>query len=305
MRRLVSSLFALILLFSGGSAALARQATPTPITLAPGITGVFAASVNVDALPKDSSIVIFARYTLAPGAEVPANAGSSVAMIYVESGKLTLTGPGATSIYRAGATQPEPTDPNTEEVLAAGDTVYTPVCSLTGLRNNGTAPVSLLLGGVTGLTEEVCPGASPAATPAAGSEIPGLTPEFFALGATKPQPTLPAQMEMVKATYAPGASDQPGANSGTVLARVDSGTFSLTMSEGEATIIRKPANPTDFFSAHEDPLVAGVETTVNAGDMVWEAGGTAIQGRNSGNTPATVVLFVLVSNPAVPSTPTT
>jgi hypothetical protein len=303
MRRLISSL---VILLCGGSAALAHQATPAPIELAPGITAAFAVSVGVDALPKDSSIVIFARYTLAPGAEVPANAGSSAAMIYVESGKLTLTGTGAASIYRGGQAQPkaEPNEPGVEEVLAAGDTVYTPVCSLTGLRNDGAEPVSLLLGGVTGLSEEACPGASPAATPVAGSEIPGLTPVFFALGATKPQPTLPAQMAMVKATYAPGASDQPGANSGTVLGRVDSGTFSLTMSEGEATIIRKPANPADFFSAKEDPVVAGVEATVNPGDMVWEAGGTAIQGRNSGTEPATVVLFVLVSNPAVPSTPT-
>ncbi|HEY7032717.1 MAG TPA: hypothetical protein VH482_15345 [Thermomicrobiales bacterium] len=304
MRRLISSLFALILLLGGGGAALARQGTPTPFELSPGITAAFSVSVPVDALPADSGVVLFARYRLAPGAEVPASAGQNIAMVYVESGELTLTGNGPASIYRGGQSQPkaEPNEPGVEEVLAAGDILYSPVCSVTGLRNDGAAPLSVLLGGVTGFGTDTCPGATPVAE---STDNTGLVTDFLALGQTKPPATLPAQLAIVKATYAPGASDPPGANSGTVLARVDSGTFSLTMSEGEGTIIRKPADPSDFFSAQQDPLVAGVEATLNPGDMVWEAGGTSIQGRNSGTEPATVVLFVLVSNPASPATPTT
>lgn len=302
MRRLITSLFAGLLLLGGGDAAVARQATPQPIAVAPGITAAFAVSVPVDALPKDAGLVIFARYTLAPGANVPPSAGPSIGLFYVESGQLTLTGTGAATIYRGGTANPkaEPTKPGVEEVLATGDMLYEPACAANGIRNDGTEPASVLVGGVTGLTPEPCPGATPAAQ---STQYPGVTLDFFALGASQPLPTLPAQLAIAKATYAPGAADSPGPNNGAVLAHVDSGSFTLTMMSGQGTIIRKPANPSDFFSAKQDPLVVGVEATVNAGDMVWEAGGTSIQGRNVGTEPATVDIFVLVSAAAAPATP--
>jgi hypothetical protein len=303
MRRLLSTVLALLILAGGGSAALARQATPEPIEIAPGVTAAFAVSVGVDALPKDAGYVLLARYTLAPDAEVPPAAGANVGLAYVESGALTLTGTGAASIFRGGQARPtaEPNDPAVEETLATGDMLYLPVCTVTGLRNDGATEASVLIGGVTGLTGDVCPGATPAAE---STNYPGVRLDFLALGAATPPPTLPAQFALAKFTYAPGAIDPPGANTGTVLAHVDSGSFMLTMDSGEATIIRKPDNPGDFISAQQDPIIAGVAATVNPGDMVWEASGTSIGGRNAGTEPATVVLFVLVAAPTTPGTPT-
>ncbi|MEA2595420.1 MAG: hypothetical protein QOF01_1889 [Thermomicrobiales bacterium] len=301
MRRLISSLVGLLVLLGGGSVSLARQATPEATEISPGITASQLAVADVDALPSDSRLVLFARYTLAPGAEIPPSAGQSVGLFYVESGEVTVTGAGAVSIIRSGQSDLETKEPGDEAILAAGDALSTGVCAESGLRNDGSAPVTLLTGAVAGLTTGQCPGATPAAT---GANNPGLTPEFLAIGAVAPLPVLPAQLAMAKLTYAPGATDpQPSANAGTVLARVESGTFGITIESGEGTIIRKPATPNAFFSAQQDPLIPGVEATLNPGDFVYEVGGTASQARNIGAEPATVVILTLASA-AEPATPT-
>ncbi len=301
MRRLISPLLALLLLLGGAGASLARQATPVATEIAPGITSAQLAVADIDALPRDSSLILLARYTLAPGAEVPPSAGQSVGLYYVESGELAVTGTGAVSIIRAGQSDAEIKDPGTEAVISAGDVLYTGVCVEGGLRNDGAAPATLLLGAVAGLRPGQCPGATPVAT---GSNNPGLTTEFLAIGASAPLPVLPAQLAMVKLTYAPGAADpQASAYAGTVLARIDSGTLGFTIESGEGTVIRKPADPNAFFTARQDPLIPGVEETVNPGDFVYETGGTASQARNTGTEPATLIVFVL-SSAAAPATPT-
>jgi hypothetical protein len=293
MHRLISALLGLTLLLGGGSVAPARQSEPDAIEIAPGITATQSVTADVDAFPRDSSVALFSRYALAPGAEIPANAGLSVALLYVEAGQITTTGTDAATILRAGAPEPEISEPGIETALQVGDALYAPVCSAIGFRNTGSEPATLLIGGVTGLTAEVCPGASPVAD---ASGDAGLTADFVALGEVKPLPALPAQLAMVKLTFAPGAAEpQPGTYTGTVLARVDGGAFALTMTSGEGIVIRKPATPTDFFSAQQEPLVAGVEATLNPGDMLWAASGTFLQTRNPGTDPATMVVFVLTA----------
>jgi quercetin dioxygenase-like cupin family protein len=187
-------------------------------------------------------------------------------------------------------------------VLLAGDALFVGVCVEGGFRNDGAEPVSFLVAAVTNLAPDTCPSASPVA---AGDGNPGLTVQFLAVGTIDPPAALPARIGITRLTYAPGATHpQTAANDGTVLGYVESGTFGMTIESGKGTVIRKPANPSDFFAAQQDPLIEGVEETLNPGDLVWQQSGTVFQARNPGADAATVFIMVLDAATADTATPT-
>ncbi len=300
MRHLTSTLLALLVLLAAGAAAGARQTTPPEIEIAPGITASPLTMASLDVLPRDPSLAVFARATVAPGAVIPPGGDQSLGLYYVESGELTVWGPAAVPVIRAGETAFETSDPGEDVVISAGDTLSIGLCFENGFRNDGTEPVSLLIGGISSLDPTGCPGA----TPVADSETPGLEYQFIALGNIDPPPALPARLAMTKLTYAPGAVDPaPAPNDGTVLAYIESGTFGMTIESGEGTYVRKPDNPSNFFGAQHEPLIEGIAVTLNPGDLVWQKSGTVFQARNPGAEPATVLIFVLDAASADPATP--
>jgi mannose-6-phosphate isomerase-like protein (cupin superfamily) len=302
MRRLTSALLALLVLLVASSAAGARQATPPEIEVAPGITASPLVMASLDALPRDPSLAVFARVTLAPGAVVPPGGDQSVGLYYVESGDLTVTGPAAVPIIRAGESTAEMSDPAADVVVSAGDTLAIGLCFENGFRNDGDEPVSLLIGGVSALDPSGCPGP----TPVAESETPGLEFQFIVLGTIDPPPARPARLAMTRLTYAPGAADPaPAVNGGTVLAHIESGTFGMTIESGEGIYVRKPDDPSNFYNERQEPLIEEIEATLNPGDLVWQKSGTVFQARNAGTEPASVVIFILDAASAEPATPTT
>jgi mannose-6-phosphate isomerase-like protein (cupin superfamily) len=299
---MLSPLLALILLLGAGAATAARQDVPEETEIAPGITGASLAVADLAALPADANLVLFAREVLAPGGVVPGTAGQSVGLFYVESGELTVTGGGEGTIIRAGSPDLETRQPGNDVVLAAGDALSVGVCAEGGFRNDGSEPVSFLVAAVTSLNPPSCSDATPTA---AGDVNSGLTLQFLALGAVDPPPALPAQLGITQLSYAPGAADpQPAPYAGTVLARVETGTFGMTIESGEGTVIRKPANPSDFFAAHQDPLIQGIESTLNPGDLIWLKRGTVFQTRNTGVDPGTLLILVFEAATTGAGTPT-
>lgn len=302
MRRLTSTLLAILIVLAAGTAAAARQITPPEIQVAPGITAAPLVMAGIDALPADSSLVLFARDILLPGTVVTPSTSQSVGLFYVESGTLTVTGRGGASILRAGEAEMETIEPDTEPVLAAGDALSIGVCVEAGFRNDGAEPVSLLTAGVSSLGASDCPSATPAADT---SEIPGVTTQFLAAGRIDPPPALPARLAITRLTYDPGASDPaPAPNDGTVLAHIESGSFAMTIESGEGVYVPKPADPNNFFGAQQEPFIEGIEATLNPGDLLWQKSGTVFQARNPGTEPASVLIFVLDAASTEPATPT-
>jgi len=289
-------------LLGAGTATAARQDVPEEIEIAPGITAAPLAMAGLDALPTDANLALFAREVLAPGGVVPGTAGQSVGLFYVESGELTVTGSGEGTIIRAGGSDLETRQPGNEAVLAAGDALSVGVCAEGGFRNDGSEPVSFLVAAVTSLNPPSCPGATPTAASVVNS---GLTLQFLALGAVDPPPVLPVRIGITRLTYAPGAADpQPAPYAGTVLARVETGTFGMTIESGEGVVTRKPADPSNFFAAQQDPLIQGIEATLNPGDLIWLRRGTVFQTRNTGADPATLLVLVFEAATTGAGTPT-
>jgi mannose-6-phosphate isomerase-like protein (cupin superfamily) len=78
----------------------------------------------------------------------------------------------------------------------------------------------------------------------------------------------------------------------------------MTIESGEGIVTRKPADPSNFFAAQQDPLIQGIEATLNPGDLIWLKRGTVFQTRNTGADPATLLVLVFETATTGAGTPT-
>jgi hypothetical protein len=92
---------------------------------------------------------------------------------------------------------------------------------------------------------------------------------------------------MTRLTFDPGAGDpMPSQNPGPLIGYVERGQIGYTLAGGEAVIGQ---SGTPGITA----ATAGTEVMLDAGDWLFEQAGTASQGRNPGETPASILLVVL------------
>jgi hypothetical protein len=165
MRRRISSLsivsiLAVLLVSLVASRATgvgAQDATPAPLgfELAPGVTAE-------DVAPPEGSPALF-RLQIAAGVTFQASDGTdpSITLVYGETGTLTVLVEAPVTINRAGATgQPgETVAAGTEFEVRPGDYFVAPPNVAAQIRNDGTAPATLLAATI------VPPQASAAGTP--------------------------------------------------------------------------------------------------------------------------------------------
>jgi quercetin dioxygenase-like cupin family protein len=163
MRRL-SALIVLVLVGSLGltgpflSHTTAQSATPAA-ALPPGVT-VQPLAIGFGVLPAQTDFELF-RWTLAPGTVFPGSpVNPAVALLYVESGTLTVQFTTPLSIERGSALAvlatpdvampgPEQVAADTAATLSAGDSVVAPLHAHGELRNEGSEPVVFLTALVT------------------------------------------------------------------------------------------------------------------------------------------------------------
>ena len=148
-------LVGLILIGRQPGGTFAQQATPGAPMFPPGVTAQPLAVGPGLPLPSPADLVLV-RLTIAPGASLPNDpTDPSLALVYVESGTLTLHITTPLTITRAAAmatlATPEAAFPAPEQVAAnatatlnAGDSIVAPPNAGGDVRNEGNAPVVLL-----------------------------------------------------------------------------------------------------------------------------------------------------------------
>ena len=131
---------------------VAQEGTPAAEEmLPPGVAAAFLAGGPIAELPQRPGYLVLVRLTVEPGAVLPADPNDpTFALIYVESGTLTVRAEAALPIARAtpGAEFPveEELAAGTELTLGPGDSFVVPPNVHGELRNDGAAPAVLLMG---------------------------------------------------------------------------------------------------------------------------------------------------------------
>jgi mannose-6-phosphate isomerase-like protein (cupin superfamily) len=137
----------------------AQEATPEAAPFPPGVT-VEPLALGFGALPAETDFELF-RWTLAPGTVFPDSpVNAAVALLYVESGTLTVQFTTPLAIERGAALAvlatpgvampgPDQVTADTAETLEAGDSVVAPLHAHGELRNEGSEPVVFLTALVT------------------------------------------------------------------------------------------------------------------------------------------------------------
>jgi quercetin dioxygenase-like cupin family protein len=100
----------------------ASTTTATTAFTEPVVREILAATEDPPGAPGRT--LTLARYTIQPGAKLPAHVHPGIQMAWIESGTLTYTiESGTAQVQRAGTEQPEPVEGPTTITLQAGDAV--------------------------------------------------------------------------------------------------------------------------------------------------------------------------------------
>jgi hypothetical protein len=267
------------------------------------------AVTRIDALPAEPADVALVRITLDPGAGFPIKPiepnDPSLVVVRVESGELTLRYAAAVEMLA------------TPRVAAWDTIVITGPDSIIGLptwgselRNDGAAPVELLVLSVvpTGAAGVAPP--APAAGDAEESQAPvGLRFQPLAFGHVEELPAGPWSLAIARLTAEPGVffpaddttSGRPAGRATEVeLVAVEAGSLAFTTTgEPSLRVARGLANLDVFATPGPEPIASAVgpgeAATVGAGDGVFVPLGNVSEAEVVGDEPAVVVLAFVAS----------
>lgn len=287
------------LLFTFGMAASQSQAhdgTPAPGETVPAGAGQAMEPLAIglfEQVPAPPVVFDLSRATFPPGASTPPGPDPGPSLTYVASGQLRFLLDGPATVTRL-ATGPQPA--SADETVEAGNWIVVPAgTGFQAVNSTSEQAVALVLR-LTPLAqgspsaEPSAPLASPAAGALAGTPGPepvSLIFEPLAGGVLTNLPPAPLAVALTRLTYEPGAGDpMPSQNPGPLIGYVESGQIGYTLASGEAIVGRSGVPGVSGSTA-------GVEVTLNAGDWLFEQAGTASQGRNPGDTPASILLAIL------------
>jgi mannose-6-phosphate isomerase-like protein (cupin superfamily) len=175
----------------------------------------------------------------------------------------------------AGSQQPSAADRSTQKPRK--ETTVTFNLSTTApvsLRRFLLAVALLLVAGTVLATGSHLVGAQENATPAPGA---GITKEMLGQGTSAVAPD--RVLILQKRTFAPGADSGAHPAAGPVVLYVESGAVSFTVQDGAALVTRAGATTTE-------PVAAGSEVTLAAGDEVSYDQGVVHDVYNEGSVPA-------------------
>ena len=164
----------LLKVFGGGGGLLVAGRLAAPVTAqeaTPAAAEDAAVSLEalafapIEELPTSPALVGLVRVTYPPGAVLPLEEGDpSLAVVYVESGELTVRLEAPATVYRAGEAgaegSPEEVEAGVEFTVGPGDSFVSPAVIPGEARNAGTETVVVLAAVV-----EPAEATSPASTP--------------------------------------------------------------------------------------------------------------------------------------------
>ncbi len=277
----------------------AQGGTPVPETTPAAVAGQSMEPIAIglfEQIPTPPVVFDLSRATFAPGASTPPGPDAGPSLTYVMAGQLRFLLDGPATVTRLGV-GPQPA--TTDEIVEAGNWIVIPAG--TGFQaineesDDAIALVTRLMplpstGTGTPSPEAVTPSPAMEANPPTASPIaiaPALVFEPLAGGVVAALPPTPLAVALTRLTFDPGTGDpMPSQNPGPLIGYVERGQIGYTLASGEAVIGRSGA-------AGITAATPGTEVTLNAGDWLFEQAGTASQGRNPGDTPASILLVVL------------
>ena len=146
--------------------------------------------------------------------------------------------------------------------------------------------LAMVLAGAVVLAEGPAPGRADDATPEAEASIVAQTLAAGPLG------EYPGQMLLqIRVTLAPGAVIPSHIHPGNLVFSVESGEVTYTAIEGSVPVSWARAGT----PVAETPLTVGDEVVLETGDWLFEQRGTLHEVRNSGDTPAVLLISALVA----------
>lgn len=259
-----------------GSAATTADATPD--TLAISANDAVLMQGMVDTMPNKELWLGIEQVTLAPGAEWTIDDGDGIGpLLYrVESGQLTVTPNGESTLTRAGSAQPQALPAASTVTLGVGDQAFHPSGVAPRWRNAGQEPVAFLEARVVTIGNSVPPQGSTRYPLVTGSAFPPLaTPCVFTLH---------------RLTLPPHTTFSTDTTPGLTLLYIESGQLEAHDAPSPAGSGASPATPPASFM-----IINGVDAvrTFPPG-RVYEAVGSA---------PASVLLVTLTAPNPLEETP--
>lgn len=156
----------------------------------------------------------------------------------------------------------------------------TPSLSRRGVIRTGGAALAAAVAGAAGRLPAV---AAQDATPSAVAESDGLTTELLGFGV--PGETPDQAVQLIRFTVAPGASTEPHRRAGARVDYVASGSWEVTVVEGNVEL--QPAG--GDRTTDREALAPGSVHVLAVGDSIFLDDGAVIASRNTGAEPLVVL----------------
>jgi hypothetical protein len=255
MKRL--PVIALVLIFALSLLAPSLALAQTPVSTGP--IGVLART-PIAAMTGEASEVWFIRYTLGPGAALPADRQLGWSLVAIESGALTVTSD--TPLTIGTATSGATPDAALTVVPTAGQWIVLPLHAVVSARNDGPAPATfLVLLVMSGIEETIAmqtteAGGGPEATPSGEitSQLFGAAGVEFGAG--------PGEMTIERAELPAGGTRDQETPNGVEVGGIERGEATLTVLSGE--VLMWPRMKTSDNPSKQ--VVAGASVTLSAND---------------------------------------
>jgi mannose-6-phosphate isomerase-like protein (cupin superfamily) len=276
-----------------GRIAAAQEGTPaaTPeVVIVDAIPEYFAVEI-AQTIPAPPAVLVLLRLTLEPGAvrAFPA-VRETASLVLVEAGTMTSTATAPVTINRERpGGEREEIAAGTEFTASVGDFFVGPATgAVEEARNEGQEPLTLLV-----FVIDLAPDGTPAAVAVELSA--GVSADLLAADVTEAVPPVPALLELLRFTFAPGGYvELPETSPATALIYVEAGEMTVTMDAAAVVERSAPGAP----NPERDEYAAGTEFTVAAGQSMIGPPLAAVDARNDGEEPLVILMAVVQPAPA-------
>jgi len=233
-------------------------------------------SAIVEDEPIAPAFLALARFSYEAGAFFPTAQGAGPVVIHVEAGSLTFHVEKPVYLVRAGTggsgKPPARIPPGTEFTIGVGDQLHVPGDTPHSAKSNGPeTAVTMGLAAFRTAPQLTFP--------------PGIQFHPLVLGPVQSLPSSPALHTIDRTTLPPGAGEATRVADGPSLRSVESGSLTLTVTSGDVSVIHGPgsaAGPPPL-----EPVTAGSQARLAAGDGAIVQAGAAVSVRNDGSEPVT------------------
>lgn len=246
------------------------QATPEASPVAAPSTSMSVA-VMLPELPSVTSDARLDRYTLEPGAAIPATAPAGAALLLLRSGSVTLASDLPVVYRQAGETGPAEAAvvPSGGIRLRPGDGALVPDSSAMTVENSGDGSADLLMLAIVPRIADSDPGQPDEDSP--GRQALGAGPLTFHAG--------PAVTIVEQVVIRPGHSGYSSTFRGVEMGALESGGATVLARAGMTWSTPGLLEDGQFFAPGTNPVETGAWTDLHAGDayasydgsLVWQA----------------------------------